>query len=137
MGALRAEKIRFQVIGMTAANIQGVPGSTIGVDLWIDLAPRDYMRAMNVAVQQGAEMIRNTVAVLEDQTLVNFVFEVTGLPAFGRTIGKAKKLRWGGVLVDVLPLDLIAKSKRAVGRPKDLLHLELIRQAQAVGRKNK
>ena len=122
---------------MTAANIQGVPGSTIDVDLWIDLLPRDYMRAMNVAVRQGAEMVRNTVAVLSDQTLVNFVFEVTGLPAFDRTIGKAKRLRWNGVMVDVLPLELIAKSKRAIGRPKDLLHLELIRQAQAVGRKNR
>ena len=122
---------------MTAANIQGVPGSTIDVDLWIDSSPRDYMQAMNVAVRHGAEMVRNTVAVLSDETLVNFVFEVTGLPAFARTIGKAKKIRWNGVLVDVLPLNLIARSKRAIGRPKDLLHLELIRQAQAVGRKKK
>lgn len=122
---------------MTAANIQGVPGSTLDVDLWIDLSPRDYMRAMNVAVALGAEMIRKTVASLSDQTLVNFVYEVTGLPPFGRTFTKARRMRWNGVLVDVLPLNLIAKSKRAVGRPKDLLHLELIRQAQAVLRKNR
>ena len=37
VGALRAEKIRFQLIGMTAAVLQGVPVVTHDVDLWIDL----------------------------------------------------------------------------------------------------
>src|ERR1051325_9582062 len=56
LGALSAEKIRFQVIGMTAANLQGVPGSTIDVDLWLDLSPRQYMKAVNVAVRSGAQI---------------------------------------------------------------------------------
>jgi len=42
MGALHEEKIRFQVIGMSAANLQGVPGSTVDVDLWLELPARDY-----------------------------------------------------------------------------------------------
>ena len=132
LGALGAEKIRFQIIGMTAANLQGVPGSTVGVDLWLDLSPRQYMRAINVSVGLGAQVVRNTVVELADQTLVNFVYEVTGLPAFGRVIGKALKLTWNGVEVAVLPLQLIKKSKQAIGRPKDLLHIELIEQRLAV-----
>src|SRR5205809_1020261 len=43
MGALRAEKIRFQLIGMSAAVLQGVPVTTIDIDLWIDLPTRQYM----------------------------------------------------------------------------------------------
>jgi hypothetical protein len=39
MGALQKEKIRFQVVGMSAAIMQGVPGTTNDVDLWIDLSP--------------------------------------------------------------------------------------------------
>ena len=54
MGALGDEEIRCIVIGMSAASIQGVPGSTVDVDLWLDLAPRQYMRAINVAVRDGA-----------------------------------------------------------------------------------
>jgi hypothetical protein len=135
LGALGAEKIRFQVIGMTAANLQGVPGSTIDVDLWLDLPPRQYMRAINVAVRQGAQVLRNTVVELLDGTLVNFVFEVTGLPAFASVIGRARKMIWGGVGVAVLPLELIQKSKEAIRRPKDLLHIELIRQRLAVIRR--
>jgi hypothetical protein len=132
LGAFSAEKIRFQVIGMTAANLQGVPGSTIDVDLWLDLYPRHYMRAVNVAVQAGAQVVRNTVVELTDGTLVNFIYEVTGLPAFRRVIGKAQKIIWNGMEVPVLPLELIKQSKEAIRRPKDLLHLELIEQRLAV-----
>lgn len=137
LGALGAEKIRFQVIGMSAANIQGVPGSTIDVDLWLDLPKRDYMRAVNLALKLGAQAVRNTVVELRDGTLVNFVYEVTGLPAFEKVIGQAKKLKWHGVNVAVLPLELIQKSKAAIRRPKDLLHIELIRQRLAVIKRTK
>jgi hypothetical protein len=132
VGALDGEKIRFQVIGMSAANLQGVPGSTVDVDLWIDLSPRNYMRAINLALKQGAQMVRNTVVELADGTMVNFVYEVTGLPAFKQVFSKAVWMEWNGTKVAVLPLELIEKSKRAIGRPKDLLHLELIRQRYAV-----
>jgi hypothetical protein len=137
LGALGAEKIRCQVIGMSAANLQGVPGSTIDVDLWLDLRARDYMKAVNLALRLGAQAVRNTVVELADGTLVNFVYEVTGLPAFDRVFGKAKKIKWQGLNVAVLPLDLIVKSKQAIRRPKDLLHIELIRQRLAVLRKMK
>jgi len=135
LGALSSEKIRFQIIGMTAANLQGVPGSTIDVDLWLDLPVRQYMRAINLAVRSGAQVVRNTVVELADGTLVNFVYEVTGLPKFARVINKAQKMTWNGVKVAVLPLALIKKSKQAIGRPKDLLHIKLIEQRLAVIRK--
>jgi hypothetical protein len=44
LGAFSTEKIRFQVIGMSAANMQGVPGSAIDVDLWLDLPSRQNMK---------------------------------------------------------------------------------------------
>lgn len=120
------------MIGMSAANIQGVPGSTIDVDLWLDLPAREYMKAVNLAVRLGAQAVRNMVVELADGTLVNFIYEVTGLPVFGKVIGRANKMKWDGIEVAVLPLELIQKSKEAIRRPKDLLHIELIRQRLAV-----
>ena len=117
---------------MAAASIQGVPGSTIDVDLWLDMPARDYMRAVNLAVRLGAQAVRNTVVELADGTLVNFIYEVTGLPVFEKVIGRAKRMKLQGIVVAVLPLELIQKSKAAIGRPKDLLHIELIRQRLAV-----
>ncbi len=90
------------------------------------------MKAVNVALRNGAQVVRNTVVELTDGTLVNFVYEVTGLPAFARVIGKAQKIVWNGIEVAVLPLELIKKSKEAIRRPKDLLHIELIDQRLAV-----
>src|SRR5262245_48941639 len=49
VGALRAEKIRFQLVGMSAAVLQGVPVMTVDIDLWIDLPSRQYMRVLNIA----------------------------------------------------------------------------------------
>jgi len=136
MGALSAERIRFQVIGMSAASLQGVPGSTLDVDLWLDLSPRQYMRALNLAVREGAQVVRNTVVEVSDGTLVNFIYEVTGLPSFKSVFPKANTLKWQGVNVAVLPLELIKKSKEAIRRPKDLLHIELIKERLEVLRRS-
>jgi len=126
MGALREEKIEFLLIGMSAAIFQGVPGSTIDVDLWINLPAREYRRPMKLALAQGATMLRNTVIALSDETLVNFVYSVTGIASFTREYAKAVWLPFEKLTVAALPLEKIKKSKLAIGRPKDLVHLQQI-----------
>ena len=103
----------------------------------MDLAPRSYMKPLNLAIRLGAQALRNTVVELSDGTLVNFVYEVTGLPSFAKVFGRSKKLEWLGIEVPVLPLELIIRSKEAIRRPKDLLHIALIRQRLAVIRHGK
>ena len=126
MGALSAEKIRFQLIGMSAAILQGVPTATFDVDLWIDLPARQYMRAVNVARSLGAKMVRNTIVELRDGMLVNFIFEVTGLKSFAMEFRKARKLNFHGLTISVMPLESIRKSKAATMRPKDEAHIHYI-----------
>src|SRR6267154_3593171 len=118
MGTLTTEKIRFQLVGMSAAVLQGVPVATFDVDFWLDLPARQYMRVIRLAVAQGAKMVRNTVVELEDGTLVNFIFEITGLRGFAAEARKALKLRFQGQTVLVMPLESIRASKAAVMRPK-------------------
>ena len=125
------------MIGMSAASIQGVPGSTVDVDIWLDLPSRHYMRAINVAIHDGAQFVRNTVVELADSTMVNFVYEVTGLPSFKSVWPKVLWMRWQNVEVAVLPLELIQKSKEAIRRPKDLVHLQLIRQRLEVVKRSR
>jgi hypothetical protein len=126
MGALGEEKIEFLLIGMSAAIFQGVAGSTIDVDFWINLPARQYMRPMKIALAQGANMLRNTVLELSDGTLVNFVYSVTGLASFASEYGNAIWLPFHGLTIAVLPLERIRKSKLAIGRPKDLVHVHQI-----------
>lgn len=126
MGAFVAEKIRFQLIGMSAAVLQGVPVATFDVDLWLDLPSRQYMRAINLALRQGAQVLRNTVVELVDGTLVNFIFEVTGLKGFSVELCRARKLEFHRLVIPVMPLESIRRSKAAVMRPKDPAHIHYI-----------
>ena len=78
--ALETENIRFILIGMSAAIVQGVMETTLDVDLWIDLPKRQYMRVQNIARVAGCTVGASTVVYTQDGTPVNFVFgEVGGL----------------------------------------------------------
>src|SRR6266496_5359173 len=42
--SLGEEKIRFQIVGMSAAILHGVIVSTLYTDMWVDLPERQYVR---------------------------------------------------------------------------------------------
>jgi hypothetical protein len=134
MGALSKEEIRFQLVGMSAAVLQGVPVATFDVDLWLDLSPRQYMLAIRVALKLGATMVRNTVVELSDGTLVNFLFEITGLGNFSSELRRARRLRFHGMTLAVLPLESIRKSKAAINRPKDAAHIHYLDETMRLAR---
>ena len=115
------------LIGMSAAIVQGVMETTLDVDLWVDLPPRQYMRVQNLARTAGATIAANTVAYLEDGTPMNFVFEVNGLGSFARELKHTVRLRFRGKLIPVLKLERILKSKETIRRDKDLPHIIHIR----------
>ena len=125
--ALEAEEIRFMLIGMSAAIVQGVMETTLDVDLWIELPRRQYMRVQNVARQMGAVVAANTVVYLEDGTPVNFIFEVDGLKSFDIELKNAARLKFHGKSIPVLRLERILKSKETVARDKDRTHIIHIR----------
>lgn len=137
--ALEAEKIRYVMIGMSAAVAQGVMASTLDVDLWIDLPPRQYMRVLNIARKVGATVAANTVVYLEDGRPVNFVYEVTGLARFATETKHVPRVSIRDHSTPVLPLEKIVQSKRAIGRDKDKLHIaqiqEFLRCQRALKRK--
>jgi len=124
---LETEQIGYVVIGMAAAVAQGVMANTLDVDLWIDLPPRQYIRLLNISRKLGAAIGANTVVYLEDGTPVNFVYEVTGLAGFARERRHFTLARIHGHEMPVLSLERIVKSKEAIGRDKDKLHILHIR----------
>lgn len=94
-------------------------GSTLAVDLWVDLPKRQHMRAQNIAARLGAEMGANTVALLEDGTPMNFVF-VNGPGSFEKEFKPATRLEFCGKVMPVLKRERILKSKEAIRRDKDI-----------------
>src|SRR5712671_3103751 len=123
--ALKAEDIKFMVAGMSAANLQGVLASTVDVDVWINLPSRQYMRVINVCRQLKASMHSPNKVFLSDATPVDFIYEVGGLQLFEKEYACAQWISFHGLKIPVLSLKQICKSKKAVGRDKDKLHILL------------
>ncbi|HEY3855759.1 MAG TPA: hypothetical protein VGO67_15330 [Verrucomicrobiae bacterium] len=113
---------------MSAAILQGCPATTLDTDLWIDLPPRQYMRVLRLCETLGATVRANTVVELSDGSAINFLYRVDGLLGFVREFRHARRVKWLGTTVAVLPLARIIASKKAVGRPKDLAHIPLLEQ---------
>jgi hypothetical protein len=135
--ALQQAKIRFQIAGMSGAILQGAPATTLDTDIWVDLPPRQYMTVLNLCRALGGEVRANTLVDLSDGSVVNFLYEVHGLGSFRAEYRKAKKIKWLGTRVSVLPLERIYASKKFVGRPKDIAHLPLLEQTMRLRRKIK
>lgn len=113
---------------MSAAILQGVPATTINTDIWVELPARQFIRLNAIVLRLQGTMLAPTVAALEDDTLVNFLPRVDGIGDLPTGYPRAKRLRWQRMIVPVLPLESILKSKEAIGRPKDIAHIPLIRQ---------
>jgi hypothetical protein len=120
---------------MSAAILQGTPATTLDTDLWIDLPEHQYMRILRLCANQGAMIRANTVVELSDGSVVNFLYRLDGLQSFGQEYRRARRMRWLGATVAVLPLARIYLSKKFVGRPKDLAHLPLLEQTMALQRR--
>ena len=113
---------------MSAAILQGCPATTLDTGLWIDLPPRQHMRVLRVCKELGAAIRANTVVELTDGSAINFLYRIDGLLSFSREFRNARRVKWLGTTVQVLPLKRILASKKAVGRPKDLAHIPLLEQ---------
>lgn len=122
---------------MTAALLQGVPVTTLDADLWVNLPERRYVRVLDICQRLGATILAKTVVALSDDTLVNFLYRIDGLESFETELDSALELDWLGLKVAVVPLESIIKSKRSVGRPKDIAHLPLLEQTLNARRKLK
>jgi hypothetical protein len=111
---------------MTAAVMQGVMIHTMDTDIWVDLPTRQYIRLWNLIRAQGGSALSQTLYVLEDGKVVNFLFEVTGLRSFASEFRNTVEARIDGQKVKLLRLDRILKSKKAIRRDKDNVHIPLI-----------
>lgn len=113
---------------MSAAILQGVPATTIDTDIWVELPVRQFVRLNGIIQHLNGRMLAPTVAALEDDSIVNFLPRVDGIGPFEKEWRSAKRVAWQGMRIPVLPLERILKSKRHLGRPKDVAHIPLIEQ---------
>ena len=129
---LNRRKVRYLMVGLSAANLQGAAVVTMDIDLWFeDLSHLGIQRALRTV---GGFYVAPT-AFTPPQiggaqlALFDLVLTAHGLDSFGQEYRRAKWVNIGGVRVKVLPLERIIVSKRAADRPKDRLVLPVLEDA--------
>jgi hypothetical protein len=122
LGSLLRHKIRFMVVGLSAAALQGAPVVTEDVDLWFDnLSDPKLMQAL---IKVGAAYIPpfgDNPPMLGGRGSEPFDIAVrmNGLDSFAAEWERAVEIKVGRLRLKVLPLERILASKKAANRPKD------------------
>lgn len=120
--SLVRHKIRFMVVGLSAAALQGAPVVTEDVDLWFeDLTNPKLGRAL-AAVGAGYVPpfgLNPPMLAGNGSEPFDVVIRMDGLDAFSQEWKRAKNLKIGSIRLKVLPLERILVSKIAANRPKD------------------
>jgi hypothetical protein len=120
--SLLRHKIRFLVVGLSAAALQGAPVVTEDVDLWFDnLSDPKLMQAL---VKVGAAYVppfgyNPPMLAGVGSEPFDVVIHMSGLGKFAGEWKRAVKIKVGGLWLKVLPLERILASKEAANRPKD------------------
>ena len=135
--ALNDLGIRYLIVGMGAALIEGAPGTTQDLDLWFGRIDVDRLRE---AARRAGGLYTSGFGLQppalggEGLDRVDVVLTASGLDAFEQEFSAAREYDLDGVRVRVLPLERVIVSKRAAMRPKDSAQLPMLEAALAARR---
>ena len=135
--ALNVLGVRYLIVGMGAAVIEGAPGTTQDLDLWFGRIDEERLR--EAAKRAGgfyAPGLGLQPPVLGGAGLdrIDVVLTASGLESFEREFTDARDYDLDGVRVRVLPLERVIVSKRAAKRPKDTAQIPMLEAALAARR---
>ena len=137
--ALNDLGVRYLIVGVGAAVMQGAPLVTQDLDLWFE--DRTDRRLHEAARRAGGVFVPGHFGMMPTQigggTIEDRLDVVTtpdGLESFAVEYERAKTVDLDGIPVTVLPLERIIASKRAAGRAKDLAVLPALEATLAVER---
>ena len=135
--------VRFVVIGGVGARLQGSPTVTNDTDICYERSPENLERLAGALQELGANLrgVDEEVPFLPDaKTLAagdHFTFrteagdfDILGTPAgvdgFDELAGRAEPFDIDGINVLVASIDDLIRMKRAAGRAKDLIEVEVL-----------
>lgn len=134
LSALLKRKVRFMVVGLSAATLQGAPVVTQDVDLWFEhLGEQKISDALReVGAAYVPPSINNPPMLAgAGAELFDIVIRMDGLGAFQDEFKNRIEIPLGRHKLNVLALDRILASKIAANRPKDTLTIPVLRDALA------
>ncbi len=135
--ALLRKKVRFMVVGLSAAALQGAPVVTQDVDLWFedlaDPAISNALREIGAAYVPPFDLNPPMLAGAGAE-LFDIVLRMDGLMEFAEETANCVELPVGRYRLKVLSLERILASKKAADRPKDRLVIPVLEDIVATTR---
>ena len=132
--ALLRARVRFIVVGLSAATLQGAPVVTQDVDLWFEkLGDLKISRALQTvgAAYVPPSAINPPMLAGAGAELFDLVLRMDGLGTFARELKNCIEIPLGGQKLKVLSLERILVSKIAANRAKDRLAIPVLRDTLA------
>ena len=134
LDGLHALRVRYLIVGMGAALLEGATGTTQDLDLWFGSI--DSARVGEAARKAGGFYTSGFGAQPpaiggEGLDRVDVVLSASGLGSFDDEYAGAQEYDLDGLRVRVLPLARVIVSKRAANRSKDLAQLPILEAALA------
>jgi len=130
--SLLRHHVRFMVVGLSAAALQGAPVVTEDVDLWFEnLGDPELVRALQ---EVGAAYVppfglNPPMLAGPHSEPFDVVVSMTGLGTFAEEMQHAREIQVGPLRLHVLDLERILVSKTATNRPKDRLVVPALQAA--------
>lgn len=132
--ALLRRKVRFMVVGLSAAALQGAPVVTQDVDLWFedlgDARIREALREVDAAYVPPS-ILNPPMFIGGGVELFDIVLTMHGLGAFPEEWRNCVEVSLGRHQLKVLRADRILASKRAANRAKDRLVIPVLEDSLA------
>ncbi|HEV8209888.1 MAG TPA: hypothetical protein VGP77_07185 [Vicinamibacterales bacterium] len=130
--ALNALGVRYLIVGMGAALLEGAPGTTQDLDLWFgEIDPERLSEAANKAggLYVPGFGLQPPAIGGEGLDRLDIVLTASGLDPFEIEFARARDYDLDGVPVKVLPLERVIVSKRAAKRLKDAAQIPMLEAA--------
>ena len=135
--ALSALGVRYLIVGMGAALIEGAPGTTQDIDLWFERLDttelREAARRAGGFYTSGLGLQPPAVGG-EGSIASTWCSPRRDSSPSSKGFARAREYDLDGVRVRVLPLERIIVNKRAAKRPKDSAQLPMLEAALAARR---
>jgi predicted nucleotidyltransferase len=134
--ALNELGVRYMIVGVTAASMQGARVATEDIDLWFeDVSDRrigEAARSVGGVWFPGHFGMQPPALGGQLGDRFDVVLTLSGLRDFAAEYAQSKSLDIDAITVKVLPLARIIESKRTANRPKDRAALPALEAAMAV-----
>lgn len=134
-GLFQSNGVRFLVVGAHALAANGRPRATQDIDVWIEPTPENAQRVCAALSEFGLGDLTGSAAefatvdrmatIGRPPLRIDVMTSITGVEFAWAWDGRVEA-EFGGVLVPFLGRAALIQNKRATGRVKDLLDIELL-----------